>query len=328
MVSITRHNSFTGLATAWERVLPSGRSRGPFLTWQWQDLWWEAFQEEGDDLFLLALAEGQHTVGIAPLLRRHGDLTFACGTDVSDYLDLIAVPGREAEVAEALAAYLVREDWRTLQLDSLSADSTVLRYLAPALSAAGLPVAVSQQEVCPTVDLPGDWETYLASLSKKNRHELRRKLRRLDGAGEVRWLVLMDGDITERDQDDFLALHRLSTPDKAAFMDERMEKFFRGIFARFGNQGLLRLYLLELADRRVAAALSFDSDGELLLYNSGYDPACSALSVGLILKANCLRDAIALGRERFDFLRGNERYKYDLGGVDVPLYGLRVVRRN
>ena len=328
MLSVARYTGFSALAAEWDQLLAATPVRGPFLRWQWHSLWWETFAESGDELHLLAVRADGALVGIAPLMLRLGRLSFSCGTDVSDYLDVIARPHQGEAVGRALAPHLRGLDWSLLALDSLPAEATALRHLAPNLEAAGLDVEVERQDTCPTAYLPSDWDSYLASLTKKDRHELRRKVRRLEGAGRVAFYPLVGAEVTGRDVDDFLTLLRLSAPEKAAFMDERMEGFFRGLFVRFADDGLLRLYFLELAGRRVASALCFDSGEELLLYNSGYDPAYAGLSAGLVLKAYSLRDAIALGRKRFDFLRGDERYKYDLKGVDVPLYGLRVVRRS
>ena len=42
-------------------------------------------------------------------------------------------------------------------------------------------------------DLPATWDEYLGTLSKKDRHELRRKLRRLEsGGGDVELKVVTD----------------------------------------------------------------------------------------------------------------------------------------
>ncbi len=327
MLSVARHDSFEDLRASWGPLLATAQARGPFLDWRWQSLWWQTFAGE-EALWLLAVREGDALLGIAPLMAANGRLSFACGCDVSDYLDIIAQRGREAEVAAAVAAYLREQNWSQITLHSLHPEAAALRYLPAGLTGERIVVRHEREDVCPGVDLPGDWESYLAALSKKDRHELRRKLRRLGQGGQAQSYVLVDGEIGPREVDDFLALLRLSSPEKAAFMDERMERFFRGIFASYAHDGLLRLYLLELDGRRVATALCFDWRGELLLYNSGYDPALAPLSVGLLLKAFCVQDAIALGRRRFDFLRGDERYKYDLGGRDVPVFRLLVERRS
>ncbi|MHB1004569.1 MAG: GNAT family N-acetyltransferase [Chloroflexota bacterium] len=323
MLSVIEYNRFVDLRDEWAPLVGHANARGPFLRWEWQKLWWDTFGA-GAELRLLAVREGEALRGIAPLAVRDGRLAFACGADVSDYLDLIAWRGYEEPVARAVIAHLSEQERLALDLCCMAPDATVLRFFPPLLAEDGFASTTPVRDVCPELDLPADWEGYLASLAKKDRHELRRKQRRLMDAGSVRTYALVDGEIGEQEVDDFLALHRLSTPDKAAFMDQRMEGFFRNVFARYAREGYLRLYFMEYDGRRVSTAVLFDEGNQFLLYNSGYDPEYSRLSVGLLLKAYCVQDAIGLGRRRFDFLRGNERYKYDLGAKDVPVYGLVV----
>jgi CelD/BcsL family acetyltransferase involved in cellulose biosynthesis len=327
MLSVTKYASFADLRDEWNSLLGEANARGPFLIWEWQRLWWQTFAGD-EDLWLLAVREGDAVIGIAPLALSDGKVGFACGSDVSDFLDIVVRREREEAVAEAVISYLGEQDWRELDLCCMHPEAAALRYFPSLLHRQGLRVETPRLDTSPVVDLPGDWDAFQAALSKKDRHELRRKYRRLTSEATVSTYVLVGSEIGPREVDDFLTLHRLSTPDKAAFMDERMEGYFREVFRRFAGDGYIRLYLMEVDGRRVSAALCFDPGDEILLYNSGYDPAYSRLSVGLLLKAFCVQDAVALGRRRFDFLRGDERYKYDLGGTDVPIHGLHVERRS
>jgi len=77
---------------------------------------------------------------------------------------------------------------------------------------------------------------------------------------------------------------------------------------------------MEITGERVAGALCFNYGNSLSLYNSGYNPVYSALSVGLLLNALCLKEAIEDGVRYFDFMRGAEAYKYHLGARDVQLH--------
>lgn len=326
MLSVAEYTSFAGLRDEWISLQAEANARGPFLSWEWQRLWWETFAEQ-EQLYLLAVREGGATLGIAPLALRDGAVCFACGSEVSDFLDLVARRGSEEAVAEAVAAHLCEGDWREVDLCCMHPEAAALRFFPAFFERRGLLVETPQLDTSPIVDLPGDWESFEAALSKKDRHELRRKARRLASEAQARSYVLTGSEIGSREVDDFVALHRLSAPAKAAFMDERMEGYFREVFRRFSHDGYIRLYFLEVDGRRVSTALCFDPGDEILLYNSGYDPAYARLSVGLLLKAFCVKDAVALGRRRFDFLRGSERYKYDLGARDVPIHGLIVARR-
>ena len=98
-------------------------------------------------------------------------------------------------------------------------------------------------------------------------------------------------------------------------MDERMEGFFRRVIVALAAQGAARLYFLDTPAGPIAAFVTLEWDDTVGLYNSGFRPDCAALSPGLVLLAGLVRDALERGRRRFDFLRGEERYKYEFGPV-------------
>jgi CelD/BcsL family acetyltransferase involved in cellulose biosynthesis len=290
------------------------------LTWEWHDLWWRQLGE--GDLHLLAIQAGDELVGIAPLARVGDTWGFTGGAEVADFLDVIALPDHAADVAVAVLDYLGRQGGE-VELRNLRPDSVVASALVPEARRRGPDAILEREDVAPRIVLPPTWDDYLQQLSRKDRHELRRKLRRLMGSGEVAY-----GPVTEvpgpRDLADFTCLLRRSAERKATFMTDAMEGYFGAILAELAPRGWARLYFLTIDGRRVAGVILFDYRDEFLLYNSGYDPTYAHLSVGLLLKAFCLRDAITEGRRAFDFLQGDEPYKYDLGGVDVPIYRLRL----
>ena len=217
--------------------------------------------------------------------------------------------------------------WNALNLFSLPEESPALKLLPEAARSRGWSVETVQQEVCPGRQLPADWEEYLAGLKKKHRHELRRKLRRLNTAEGVRWYSLTDPSDVDAAMDDFFRLLAMSRRDKAEFLTPRREKFFRSLASAMSRQGLLSLFFMEIQETHVASAITFDYGDSRLLYNSGYNPDFGYYSVGLLLKALSVKSAIEDGKGYYDFLRGNERYKYHLGGIDKPIYNMVVARR-
>jgi CelD/BcsL family acetyltransferase involved in cellulose biosynthesis len=158
----------------------------------------------------------------------------------------------------------------------------------------------------------------VASLSKHDRHELRRKLRNLEAAGDVAYDAV-SGD-TPGEVDALLALMRASHTEKGAFLTPSMEAFFRDLSAEFGALGMARIGSLRLDGRVAAKLFTFETAGATYLYNSGYDPQFSHLAVGLLSKAIAIRGAMAAGKQRFDFLRGEEDYKHRLGGTPRDIY--------
>jgi CelD/BcsL family acetyltransferase involved in cellulose biosynthesis len=113
---------------------------------------------------------------------------------------------------------------------------------------------------------------------------------------------------------------KLSGEAKDEFLNESREQFFRTICHKMSQTGRIRLFFLEFSSRRVASAMCFDYRSSRLLYNSGLDPKYREYSVGIALTGLCIKDAIENDIDYFDFLRGDEPYKYDLGGKDTVLY--------
>jgi CelD/BcsL family acetyltransferase involved in cellulose biosynthesis len=108
-------------------------------------------------------------------------------------------------------------------------------------------------------------------------------------------------------------------------MDQAMEAYFLANAQAMLQAGWLWLSFLEVNGRRVAGTFAYDYNGTVALYNSGYDPAYSYLSVGLLAVVFCLQEAVLAGRRCFDFLQGSEPYKYDLGGRDLAVYNIKVI---
>jgi CelD/BcsL family acetyltransferase involved in cellulose biosynthesis len=245
------------------------------------------------------------------------------GVAVTDYLDIIAPPEQAEAAWRAVLAYWAdrRGEWDVLDLHSLPPGSPA-RSLAPRLAAEyGWVCGTEIEETCPVVQLPADWEAYQAALDKKARHELRRKLRRAEAAPTPpTWRLVKDPAALPAAMDEFIALHRRSDAAKAVFMDPRMEAFFHSLIPALAGTGWLELALLDVGDRPAAAYLSFEYGGRIYLYNSGYDPEFSDLSAGFVLLARRLAAAVEAGVPCFDFLRGDERYKYELGGADHFLH--------
>ena len=109
-------------------------------------------------------------------------------------------------------------------------------------------------------------------------------------------------------------------------MSEPMERFFKDVYRAKIPGWQTSLSFLKIEDKYAAGIMSFESDDEWWLYNSGYDPQFSYYSVGLLLKALSIKQAIEAGKKKYDFLRGKERYKYELGGKDLQLYRIKLSR--
>jgi CelD/BcsL family acetyltransferase involved in cellulose biosynthesis len=300
--------------SAWQALHDATALRSPFLSWVWQSEWVRAFAPHERLEIRRVTDPAGRVLGLLPLFEAEpGLFRLIGGVDVSDYLDVLAEAGREMDVWAALLASRspARPVW---DFHSVPAASPTVTRLSALAAEHGVDVTVAVEERCPILALPPTWEAYLAGLSGKQRHELTRKMRRLEReVPDARAVGLAARADVEARFDDFLTLHRQSRVGKARFMDERMEAFFRRVAAALAERDGFRLWLLDAPGGPLASFLCLEWEGTVGLYNSGFRPEAAALSPGLVLLAHIVRDAIERGKPRFDFLRGEERYKYDFG---------------
>ena len=318
--------SFQEVQAEWESVLQEYPADNLFLTPQWQEVWWDVFGN-GRTMAGFTYSATDGVAAIASLAKSGDTVSFVGSRDTFDYNDFPIRPGHEEGFFQVLLECMEEHDCRTLRLDSLKEGSPTLEYLPEMARVRGYTVEIEQEDVTSGIALPGTWDEYLGSLNKKDRHELRRKLRRMDAQTDWKWYSLSEpAQVAER-LGEFISLMRQSRTDKDEFMTPERERFFHKITQRMAELGRLQLYFLDMDGATVATCLCFDYRGSRLLYNSGYDSEYGYYSVGLLLNAMCLKDAIDQGLTYFDFLRGPEPYKAHLGGQQRSLYQM-VVKKN
>lgn len=324
---------FEHLRTEWNDLLQRAVVDTLFLTREWQSVWWQNLG--AGELRVITFRQDDDTlIGIAPLFvsrepEGHLSLSIIGCVDVSDYLDLIIARGCEEPVYAALLDFLTSPDfpaWDSLDLCTVPATSPTNEKFKALAEARGFKVEFKRHDVAPIIELPGDWDAYLATLDKKQRHEVRRKLRRVEEA-QTKWYAIDSIDALEQAVADFAELHKRSRPDKHLFMDTRMQAFFIEMARELFPRGWLQLVFLQVEGERAAAIWNFVYNNDILVYNSGYDPIkYGALSPGIVLFAHSIQDAIAAKRRRYDFLRGNEEYKYRFGAIDTEVMALHLRR--
>ena len=311
--------SLEGVRDEWSALLLPPRAGQVFLRPRWQEVWLQEFGRERDARFL-AVREDGRLVALASLLDEGERVTFLGDYNICDYMDFVFTPGREEEALAAAVDALIQDGRREIALWGLREGSPTPALLPPLAKQRGQEATVEDEAVCPQLDLPSTWEDYLTLLGGKNRHELRRKMRRLQSTvGEMSMRVLCSPPDVREGMDEFLRLMTLKS-DKAQFMTPVMEGFFRRMGEAMAEEGLVGLYVFDVGGKPAATVFCFEDAEETLLYNSGYDPQYANLAIGLISKAMCLQNAIAERKRRLDFLRGNEPYKYDLGAKDHRVY--------
>jgi len=273
---------------------------GPFPHAPFLQAWESQYAEPAAETLIVRSADGA-----LPIWIDHGTIRFQGEADVTDYH---APLGSSIEPSVALLAE--RFSGFDFSFDSIPIDDRT--QLLTALDKTATTVAVRAHAATLVLDLPTEPGAWLASLSKKHRHEVRRKQRRFgDLAGEPAYERRSDSAAFAA----FLAMHRSAPGSKATFMTARAEAFFLALLTEVEAT----IDLLTVDGRPLAAAFGFADEQGYYLYNSAYEPAFAEASPGVVLLAAMIERSILDGLTRFDFLKGDERYKYHLGAVERPL---------
>ncbi len=337
LAAFTHDGVFEQLKSEWNQLLQQSTSNSVFSTWEWQSTWWEAYHP-GELWVLTCRDDTDHLIGIAPCFISETDagraLTLIGCVDVTDYLDLIVDLDAIEEVLFAFAAYLAEHagHFDYLDLCNIPEDSPIRERLPVLLEQCGFAIEQTQLDVCPHFAVPDSWDAYLGRLAKKQRHELRRKMRRAHGATEqVDWYIVGPEQDIETEIDRFVDLMAASDREKEAFLqDANNVAFFRKIVPLLHEHGWLQLAFLTVNGKPTAAYLNIDYDDRVMVYNSGLQRGgdYDHLSAGIVLLAHLIRHAIKNKVQVFDFLRGDETYKYHLGGEDKGVFALRAYHQS
>lgn len=293
------------LAPSWSagsRLLPSRAPlTGPFPHPRFLEAW-AGYCAPGGSAALVA----QSDHGALPIWFDGGIVRFQGDADLTDYHAPLG-SSIDPEMTVVAAEYARH----TFSFDSLPAEA--VPALEGALGRVGATYATRVHARALVLDLPQESGAWLSSLTKKHRHEVRRKQRRfVEVVGTPRY---------ERRSDDeafaaFVSMHRMADGEKGRFMTDQRVEFFRSLLAEAGGS----IDLLSVEDRPVAAAFGFAEPGAYYLYNSAYDPALPSAAPGIVLLALMLDRSASDGTVRFDFLKGAERYKYHLGARERSLF--------
>jgi CelD/BcsL family acetyltransferase involved in cellulose biosynthesis len=309
----------------WRAVLDRVPEPHPFLMPEWSRAWWEYFAD--GELAVVPIVVDEEPIAVAPLHRSpDGVVRFVGGLDLTDYPGPAVVPGRAPGAAAGIVDWLESGelDWTELDVRNARAADGFADAVADAARAAGFDAAVTEDEAVAVLSLPAAWDEYAAGLPRHARHELRRKRARLFRELRDVRVHTADDRTLGRDLEAFFSLHRLARGEKASFMTEQNERFFRRIASDFLATGMLRLDILAAGSHALAATFGFQTETTFFLYNMAFDPDAGRLAPGFVLVSRLLERALEDGLDRFDFLRGLERYKLELGAQPTALQRVRV----
>lgn len=334
-MKFTLHKDFSEIdPTEWNALLSESISNVPFLRHEYLSAWWSTHgggEWPEAELALISASQDDKLTGIAPLfLAEHEGrqaLMILGSIEISDYLDLIVHADNLSRFLSGLLDFLGSDSalsWSSLDWYNLPDDSPTLAALEAESAERGWDYTSEPFRPALSVPLPGDFEEYLMNIDKKQRHEIRRKIRRAEGDfREVRWYIVEDESTLDSEIDDLLAL-MANDHHKEDFLTEVMRSQMRASVHAAFQAGWLQLAFLEVEGAKAAGYLNFDYGDRIWVYNSGLDFDYGDLSPGWVLLGYLLEWANENGRDEFDFMRGDEKYKYKFGGVRRDVMRVKV----
>ena len=336
---IQTREAWAALADEWNALLVESHTNNPFLTYEFQTAWWRhkgGGEWPDAELHILTARDVDGALmGIAPLFKaedaeRRQALMLIGSHEIADFLDLIVRPQDHRAFSAALLEHLSNHEspgWDVLDLSNLLEDSATLEVFGELAQETPWPREQNRLQASPYIPIPADLDEYFAMLNAKQAHELRRKMRRAaNNAIPIRMEIVKQAEDLEQALDDFFQL-MTQEADKAAFLTAAMRLQMEAIARAAFENGWLQLAFLKVGNDRAAAYLNFDYDNRIWAYNSGFDSRFAPLSPGWLLMVEMLQWCIAQGREVFDFMRGDEEYKYRFGAIDRFVWQVEIVRQ-
>lgn len=282
----------------WRQLHSLSNYRSPFTSYEWFSALCQHILMKDPAVFILT--DEDRPVGVVPATVENETLRFLTDERITDLTDMICLSGYEEEACTTIASYITS---RKLHIDlaPLEKNSPLVKYLPLLLDN----VEVQNADPCPLITLPDSWADYVSRLNSKRRHELKRKLRK---GQEIEIHETGSTGIKK-----LFALMSISDINKSTFLTETIQTFINKIAELFHSRKWLRLRVSYFKTRPIGVLFSFRIENNIYLYNSGFDPAFSNLSPGIVSIARDIESAIMEGCTHYDFLRGDEAYKLQLG---------------
>jgi CelD/BcsL family acetyltransferase involved in cellulose biosynthesis len=326
---LEKFEKFLQLRKQWNDLLFRSKQNTIFLTHQWFEAWWRCFGKEYEFAVVLARDDADNLIGAGPLMASDNGLYFMANQEVSDYCDFI-IDAEKIDQFYKLLLDRFQEYFahiRDVELINIPSASPTLISLPRIASERCFSCGISESEVAPILALPTSYDAYIDGLHRKSRHELRRKVRRLESLGQISIQRKRDPQEMNAAIQDFIILHRKSSAPKQIFwQQEGMTDFFRLLTHLLSLEQWVEVNFLYVKDKLIAGLLNFVYADNLYLYNVAFDRDFFSFSPGFILFNHSIRQAIEENKKVADFLRGGEKYKYFFGAKDSKIFSLTLTK--
>jgi CelD/BcsL family acetyltransferase involved in cellulose biosynthesis len=288
-------------------------TRNIFATWEWNSIWWRHFGGRRTLLATACLTSGGRLEAVLPLYfwsMRPLRVVRFLGHGAGNELGPICRPTARTFAARALLRTLA-----TVDCDVFFGEELPRAAGWPSLLGGKVHRSIGD----PLIRLEAaSWDDFLGSRSSNFRQQVRRRERNLARDHALRYRLADDAARLEEDLDILFRLHRARWGDRPSSF-AASEPFHRDFAARAFELGWLRLWFLELDGEAVAAWYGFRFCGVESYYQAGRNPEWSDSTVGFVLLAHTIRQALEDGMDTYRMGRGATPYKSRFADEDPGL---------
>lgn len=315
-----------GLPEAWNEL--AGRAGGSvFQTHAFCRAWWHAYgREDGLRLDCLLAASGE-LLAVSPLhvdRRGAGGLgprVLRCLADHDsggDFLGPICLPGAEKHLPLLWEQLWADGDWDLLELGNMASESTSLTHARHWFHGHGRRCRLTLEHVCPALEVdPPDWETFLAMPDKVYKRIVAKDVDRYAPRHGMRLVDCVREGEMETALARFFELHAARWAEQGLpgnFANPRRRDFFVTAATGLAEAGMLRIWGLEVDGQLEAMELGTLLGDRYSFLQAGRSEKGATVKGGNILQFWIVKELLGQVR-RFDFLWGDEPYKYRTGAA-------------
>jgi len=343
---VREYDELKKLADNWDWLLDQFDGGNIFLTWEWLSTWIETYLKPGQ-LFCLTAYKDDKLVGIAPLwvdreavagIIPFRILKFIGSVEACpDHLDFIIRRRNSTMIAEAMWNSLFGEfskEWHIFEYHGVSMNSkttNIFHYLADD-DYRCLKEEIRGYRICPCLSLPGSMNEFVESMDKRNRTNFRRSEKALAESGEIEFKFVEKRDDLQSAMNGMMEIHNEIWYDEkkeTGFRRERFRNFHLKLAERLLERDMLSNCELYHNGKLAGVIYSFKFKGRIFVYIiCARRIDINDASIGRALIYRHIERLIEEGMTEYDFLRGDEEYKYywtntDRRDLNITFYNRR-----
>lgn len=330
---INSSKQFIAISEEWDVLASKQKWPNVFSDFSWIESWWRHFGSDKTLHIVLARLSGV-LIGIVPLFYSSKyviNMMQFIGRPGADYSDILLHPDYSEHAGE-IWQYIINSSKNTIiRLDGISPDSPSYNCFVSENNLFNRAVKKRIIYNSPFVSITQSWGDYENTLKKRLTQDTARQRRRLNALSELEF-----DNINDEKDIPALISHMIeqkcgryrATGAKNIFKDKRYKDFYIDVSTTFFAKGNLDLSHIKLMGQILAIHFGFYYGNKFFYYMPSFNLNYSNYSPSRILLHTMLKKSFSDNHNEFDFLSGDESYKYDWTNSYRQVYGLFIYPDN